>query len=106
MTFYNLEAIERRELLPGLRVRFLHSGSMTIAYWEIAAGSEMPMHSHPHEQIANVLEGEIELSVGEERQVLGKGSAAVIAPNVPHAGRAISDCRVLDAFHPVREDYR
>lgn len=106
MTFYNLEEIEQRELLPGLHVRFVHSQKMTLAYWEIKAGSEMPLHSHPHEQITNILEGQLELTLGEEKRSLSPGSAAVIAPDVPHAGKAITDCRVLDAFHPVREDYR
>jgi len=105
MTFYKLEEIEQRELLPGLHVRFVHSENMTLAYWEIEAGSEMPLHSHPHEQITNILEGELELVLGDETKILGPGSGALIAPDVPHSGNAISNCRVLDAFHPVREDY-
>jgi quercetin dioxygenase-like cupin family protein len=106
MTFIQLRDIEQRELLPGLLVRFLHSDNMTVAYWEIAAGADMPLHSHTHEQIVNVLEGELELAVGGETRVLGPGSAAVIAPDVPHSGKGISACRVLDVFYPVREDYR
>ena len=106
MTFINLEEIEQRELLPGLHVRFVHSEKMTIAYWEIKAGSEMPLHSHPHEQITNILEGQLELTLGEDKRSMDPGSAAVIAPDVPHAGKAITDCRVLDVFHPVREEYR
>jgi quercetin dioxygenase-like cupin family protein len=106
MSFHTLDEIEQRELLPGLHVRFLHSENMTAAYWFIEAGSEMPVHTHPHEQITNVLEGELELTLGEESRVLGPGTAAVIAPEIPHGGRAVSDCRVIDVFHPVREDYR
>lgn len=26
--------------------------------------------------------------------------------HVPHSGRALTDCRVIDVFYPVREDYR
>lgn len=106
MTYFDLEAIERRELLPGLHVRFVHCMNMTIAYWDIEANAEMPLHSHPHEQITNVLEGRLELVVGGESRILGPGSGAVIAPDVPHSGKAIGDCRVLDVFYPVREEYR
>jgi quercetin dioxygenase-like cupin family protein len=77
-----------------------------MAYWEIEAGSELPLHDHPHEQIVNVLEGELQLTVEGETKILRPGSVAVIASSIPHSGKAITDCRVLDAFHPVREDYR
>jgi hypothetical protein len=30
----------------------------------------------------------------------------VLAPNVVHSGKAVTDCRVVDVFHPVREDFR
>jgi quercetin dioxygenase-like cupin family protein len=106
MSFINLDEIEQREFLPGLHARFLHSENMTIAFWFIEAGSEMPLHSHPHEQITSIIDGKLELTLGEESRILGPGSAGVIAPEIPHAGKAISDCRVIDVFHPVREDYR
>ncbi|HEY69909.1 MAG TPA: cupin domain-containing protein [Anaerolineae bacterium] len=106
MTFLNLDEIEARELLPGLTMRCVHSEGMTLVYWEIEAGAEMPLHDHPHEQVANVLEGELQLTVQGETRILKPGQVAVIGSNVPHAGKAITDCRVLDVFHPVREDYR
>ena len=106
MTFYNLDDIESRELVPGFHVRFVHSETMTMAYWEIEAGSELPLHDHPHEQIVNVLEGELQLTLQGETRILKPGQVAVIGSNVPHSGKAVTDCRVLDAFHPVREDYR
>ena len=34
------------------------------------------------------------------------GQSLVIAPGVPHAGRARTACRVLDVFAPARDDYR
>jgi len=30
----------------------------------------------------------------------------VIPGGVPHAGKSITESRVIDVFHPVREDYR
>ncbi len=106
MGFLELSDVRERQPVPGFRVRFVHSESMTVAYWEIEAGAEMPEHRHPHEQIVNVIEGEFELQVGDERRTLTPGSVAVIAPDVPHSGRAITRSRIIDVFHPVREDYR
>lgn len=106
MYFQNLDQINPREIVPGYRARFIHTKGMTLAYWDVDAGAALPEHSHPHEQIANVLEGEFELTVGGETQVLVPGQVAVIPSDVPHGGRAITNCRLLDAFQPAREDYR
>ena len=35
-----------------------------------------------------------------------EGSVAVVPPHAVHAGRALTRCRFIDVFHPVREDYR
>ena len=34
------------------------------------------------------------------------GKVMVLAPNVPHSGKALTDVNVIDVFHPVREDFR
>jgi quercetin dioxygenase-like cupin family protein len=77
---------------------------MTVAHWEVEKGALMPEHSHPHEQVANVVEGRFELTVAGELQVLDRGSVAIIPPNTPHSGKAITHCRLIDVFHPIRED--
>ncbi|NOY99054.1 MAG: cupin domain-containing protein, partial [Chloroflexi bacterium] len=37
---------------------------------------------------------------------LEPGAVAVIPPDVPHAGRAVTDCRIIDVFYPTREEYK
>lgn len=106
MPVYELSDVNEVEPVSGFRVRFVHSDHMTLAYWNIAAGASLSEHAHPHEQVVNVLEGEFELVLDGESLALTPGRVVVIPSNVPHAGRAITDCRILDAFHPVREDYR
>ena len=103
---WDLYAIEEKELVPGFRVRFVHTENMTFAYWNVAAGASLPSHSHPHEQVYNLLEGEFELTVGGETRVTTPGAVATIPPHVLHSGKAITDCRIIDVFYPVREDYR
>ena len=106
MPFIDVSTLPQREVIPGYRARFLHGQGMTAAYWEVDAGAAMPEHAHIHEQIANVLSGEFELTVAGERRRLAPGTAALIPSNVRHSGRAITACRLLDVFTPVREDYR
>jgi quercetin dioxygenase-like cupin family protein len=106
MAFIDLSKTASREIVPGYRARFLHAENMTLAYWEVEPGAELPEHAHPQDQIANVLEGEFELTVGGETRVLVPGQVALIPGNVPHSGRALTACRLLDAFQPARDDYR
>ena len=106
MVFQNLSDLQAKEIVPGYRARFVHSDNITLAYWEADAGAALPEHSHPHEQIANVLDGRFELTVAGETRVLEPGMVAVIPGDVPHGGTALTDCKLLDAFSPVREDYQ
>jgi len=103
---HTLASLTAREIVPGFRGRFVHSDRMTFAYWDIAAGAVISTHSHPHEQVVNVLDGEIELIVDGRPLILQPGTVAVIPGGVPHSARGITDARVLDVFAPVRDDYR
>ena len=105
MPFLSLEDIEEKELLPGYKVHFVHSDNMTFAYWSIEAGSVLPKHSHHHEQVATIIEGEFELTIDDETKVLGPGEVAIIPSNKLHSGKAVTQCRLIDAFYPIREDY-
>lgn len=106
MQIHQLDSIEARELVPGFRVKFVHSESMTFAYWEISEGASLPGHAHPHEQVVNMQDGRFRFTVNGETRVLAPGDVVVIPSNATHSGTALTDCRILDVFHPVREDYR
>ena len=58
---------EMREIVPGFRGRFVHTENMTFVYWDIKAGSILPDHSHPHEQVVTVIEGELEFNAKRVR---------------------------------------
>lgn len=44
--------------------------------------------------------------VNGESCVLTANSVLVIPPEARHSGRALTTCRPIDIFYPVREDYR
>jgi len=105
MPFEKMSDCDEREILPGYRARFVHAEHMTLAFWHIEAGAAMPTHTHPHEQVSVVQEGRFELILDGETRVVEPGVVAVMPAGVPHGGVAITECRIVDSFHPVREDY-
>lgn len=106
MIFQKLSEIPSQEHIPGFHGKLIHTGTLTLAYWQIKAGAVLPEHHHPQEQVANLLQGSFELTVDGDTRQLEPGEVAVIPPHVPHSGRALTDCEILDVFHPEREAYR
>ncbi|MEW6322320.1 MAG: cupin domain-containing protein [Acidobacteriota bacterium] len=101
-----LATVPVREIFPGFRARVVHTGLTSQSWVEIDEGAAFPEHRHVHEQTVNVLEGTLELTVDGHQHRLEPGRVFVIPPNAPHSGRALTACRVLDVFAPVRDDYR
>jgi quercetin dioxygenase-like cupin family protein len=90
----------------GISGPIFHSDKMTIAHLEIEAGTELPMHQHYHEQWSNLIEGEFEFIINGEVYSLKPGMSVHMPPDVPHSGRAITNCKIIDCFHPVRQDWK
>lgn len=95
-----------RNLAPGLTGYYAHGTHMTLGIVDIMAGSDLPLHSHPHEQITYILEGQLNMTIGGQLYHLTAGMFHVIPSNITHGAVAITDCKVMDVFNPVREDYR
>ncbi len=69
-----------------------------------------PPHRHPHEQISYVAQGPINFIEGEGEQKkvtrLETGDIFAVAPNVPHTVELLGEtARLIDCFHPIREDF-
>ena len=101
-----LDALKKKELAPGFVAQMIHSDDVTIAFWEINEGSELPMHSHEHEQFSVIQEGEFEFVIEGEKTKAGEGDVIYFARNQEHGGMALTACKILDVFAPARETYR
>ena len=106
MSFATLASLPPKNIIAGATGRYVHTEKMTLGEVELAAGFVVPMHSHPHDQFSYLLAGHVEFTVGSETRVMESGSCAVIPGGTPHGCRALTACRILDTFAPMREDYR
>src|SRR4029450_5897522 len=94
------------EICPGITRRTVANGKTVYQMVAtLAAGSRMPAHSHPQEQIVHILEGRMRLIVDGVPHELSTGDSFYLASNVPHGVETVLPTRVLDTFSPPRNDY-
>src|SRR5580658_7335921 len=106
MPFFSVSDIEPFELLPGLRIRAPFGKNLMLSYLEFDRGAVVPFHSHPHEQGGIVLQGKIELTIGDDARIVGAGSMYIIPPKTPHRAATVDGpAVVLEVISPVPEDY-
>jgi quercetin dioxygenase-like cupin family protein len=105
MPFFNSNTKNKVKIWDGINGSLYHSDQMTFAHIIIDKGAILPEHQHLHEQWMHLLTGEIEFTIGGETKMLTDGMIAYIPCNIPHSARAITECKVIDCFYPVREDF-
>jgi quercetin dioxygenase-like cupin family protein len=80
---------------------------MMLSVVELAAHSVVEEHSHPHEQVGMLLEGEAVFWIGGEEKTLRAGDVYQIPGGVPHRVVTLDrPARAFDIFCPPREEYR
>jgi quercetin dioxygenase-like cupin family protein len=94
------------EICPGITRQTVASGrTMYQMIAQLKAGSKMPEHRHPQEQIVHILEGRMNLIVEGAPHELKPGDSFYLASDVPHGVETIEETRVLDTFSPPRDEY-
>jgi len=99
------DSLPLEKLSEGIARRFLCGERITVAQFELKKGSFVPEHSHENEQISYVLQGVLRFALAGEPVEVRAGEMLVIPPNVPHSAEALDDCRALDIFAPIRQDW-
>ncbi len=88
---------------PGLKFMPVLGENVMVSFVRYEPDTEAPLHWHEEEQIAFVLEGELEFEVAGEVRILRPGEAVVIPANVPHGARTREGpCLQVDVFQPPR----
>ena len=89
--------------------RLGHTDNMMMTIIDFNDGPQTepdPPHSHPHEQVSYVAEGEIFFFLEDECERLGPGDIFLVPPDKPHSIQLLTKhVRLVDCFHPIREDF-
>ncbi len=94
------------EICPGIKRRTVTSGkTMYQMVAHLEAGSTMPEHQHPQEQVVHILSGRMKLIVDGTAHELVAGDSYYLAGNTPHGVETIAETDVLDTFSPPRLEY-
>ncbi len=93
---------------PGLkrRIHYLENLMTVVIDFENPMTEPDPPHSHPHEQITYVAEGELWFYIGNEKFRLQKGDMIKIPSEAEHTIQTLTpNVRLIDSFSPIRTDF-
>lgn len=72
--------------VDGVTSNLLQAGNQQVIFMTFDQDVEVPTHSH-EAQWAVVLDGEIELTIGDETKIYRKGDTYLIRKDEPHSGK-------------------
>jgi quercetin dioxygenase-like cupin family protein len=97
-----LDVIER---LPGWHGRYFHTTNMTFAHYDFVRGASIHEHFHPQEEVYEVVEGELEITIDGLAQTAKPGVVAIVPSNARHSVKALTDGRAIIVDYPARRDF-
>lgn len=104
MPFIDTNSLAVIERLPGWQGRYFHSPSMTFAHYRFTRGASIHEHFHPQEEVYEVIEGELEVTIAGETQVARPGIVAIVPGNARHSVKALTDGQAIIVDYPIRPD--
>jgi quercetin dioxygenase-like cupin family protein len=105
MPFVNTSGLPIIERLPGWKGRYFHSANMTFAHYDFARGSSIHEHFHPEEEVYEVIDGELEVTIDGGSQIARAGLVAIVPSNARHSVKALTDGRAIIVDHPARPEF-
>lgn len=97
MGFWDLKTLKLEEFRPGIFSKVEAGSNLVMAIMEISPNKEGAEHQHPFDQCGIVVEGEIEMSIGEEKKLLKPIETYFIPAGISHYWKtAQSAAKILD----------
>jgi quercetin dioxygenase-like cupin family protein len=109
MTVVNRDEAMKKTIAEGRTRYLIQTDNLMTAVIDFTDGptdTPDPPHSHPHEQVSYVAEGEILFFLDDQQFHLKAGDVFAVPGNVPHTVQLLTEkVRLVDTFTPIREDF-
>jgi quercetin dioxygenase-like cupin family protein len=109
MTIVKFSETEKDAIAEG-RLRYLANTdnlmTVVIDFTDGPQDEPDPPHSHPHEQVTYVAEGELYFFIDGEPHKVGPGDLITVPGGIPHTIQLLSKkVRLVDSFNPIRDEF-
>lgn len=110
MSVLKYDATPASTVREGVSRKLIHGNNLMTVIIDFTGGpwsEPEPPHSHPHEQITYIAEGEvIFICEGDADRKLKPGDMFYVASNKKHAIRLLTEkARLVDSFNPIRDEF-
>jgi quercetin dioxygenase-like cupin family protein len=105
MPFLDTNSLPVTERLPGWHGRYFHSRHMTFAHYDFTRGASIHEHFHPEEEVYEVIEGELEVTIDGVAQIARPGLVAIVPEGVRHSVKALTGGKLIVVDYPARRDF-
>ena len=80
--------------------------SSSLAVSDVGAGTGAPLHTHTADELITILDGTLEVRLGDEAHEVGPWHTLVIPPNVPHGFKCVGpgSARIL-VYFPIPDPF-
>ncbi|MFP4086812.1 MAG: cupin domain-containing protein [Desulfobacteraceae bacterium] len=104
--FYKKDESGYKVPAKGVQLKTLVHGDKTLlCEFKLKQGSQVPEHSHPHEQTGYMVSGRLRFIAGDETFEALPGDSWCIPGDMLHAAETLEDSVIVEVFSPVRENY-
>ncbi|MHA1753340.1 MAG: cupin domain-containing protein [Candidatus Helarchaeota archaeon] len=99
--------VKEIEAIDGIfRKTLVYSDQMMMVQFKLLKGANLPVHSHPHEQMGFIISGKLEFNVNGKSEILNPGDSYLVKSNIEHGAKVLETAVVIDIFTPARDDYK
>lgn len=78
-----------------ISLTFVQNDTLSMTLFAFAKGEGVSTHSAPGDAMVYILDGQAEITIGEETLIAAAGDTVVMPTNIPHGLEAIENFKML-----------